>query len=112
MIFDRFWCTLVSVICAPKTASDGWGSTTFYDILIKRQSLIGKFINRGYSMFFKKRGKITEEPPPRETPEIKGAPLREPYYPDGKFPLRHSAPRMMPPIENMPPKPPGTNRKR
>ena len=64
-------------------------------------------------MFFKKRGKIKEEPTPREIPEIKGTlPRKEPYYPDGKFPLRHSAPRMMPPIEKMPPKPPGANRKK
>ena len=52
------------------------------------------------------------ETPSREIPETKRARPREPYYPDGKFPLRHSAPRMMPPIDKMPPKPPGANRKK
>lgn len=52
------------------------------------------------------------EPPPREIPEIKRARPREPYYPDGNIPRHRTAPRMMPPVGQMPPKPPGANRKK
>lgn len=64
-------------------------------------------------MFFKntRRSKITEEAPPREIPEIKGALPREPDYPYGKIPPR-TAPRAVPPLHEMPPKPPGANRKK
>ena len=63
-------------------------------------------------MFFKKRNKITEEPPPRVIPEIKGALPHEPDYPDGKFPQNRTVPRVVPPLHEMPPKPPGANRKK
>lgn len=52
------------------------------------------------------------ETPTRQIPETKRARPREPYYPDGKFPRHRTAPRMMPPIDKMPPKPPGTNPKK
>ena len=52
------------------------------------------------------------QPPPRVIPETKRARPREPYYPDGKVPRHRTAIRMMPPIEKMPPKPPGANRKK
>jgi len=43
--------------------------------------------------------------------EFGGSP-REPYYPDGKIPRHRTAIRMMPPVGQMPPKPPGANRKK
>lgn len=64
-------------------------------------------------MFFKntKRNRIAEEPPAREIPEIKGALPHEPDYPYGKIPPR-TAPRASRPLHEMPPKPPGANRKK
>ena len=60
----------------------------------------------------KKLAQAAEPTPPREIPETKRSPPREPYYPDGKVPRHRTAIRMMPPIEKMPPKPPGANRKK
>ena len=52
------------------------------------------------------------ETPSRQIPEIKRARPREPDYPYGKIPRKGTAPRVMPPIDKMPPKPPGANRKK
>lgn len=52
------------------------------------------------------------ETPTREIPQIKGALPHEPDYPDGKFPKKGTAPRVSPPLHEMPPKPPGANPKK
>jgi len=59
----------------------------------------------------KKLAEAAPEPPPREIPEIKGALPPDPDYPYGKIPPR-TAPRASPPLHEMPPKPPGANRKK
>ena len=44
--------------------------------------------------------------------EQKSPPSPDPDYPYGKIPRKGTAPRVMPPIHQMPPKPPGANPKK